>query len=433
MVSRIISHKLGCSSRTITNASRLPQSMGDALYRILLSVSFALILSGCSSHKIVPPGEIPQQSHVSVEDEQYGQEVFGELVDKYPLSTNDQLINRVEDVTRRLADAAGAGNNTWHVYVLIDDNFKNAAATRGNYIFVWTGLLKEFHNDDELAAILAHEMAHVLAGHTAATPQEAVSEILGSVAESVSGQIMTQHIGVAIGAELVGLLVRELANAMIVNPDSQLKELEADQIGLYLMADAKYDPSKAVEFWSRIQYDPNFSSSLPGFLSTHPAPTDRHQKLEALLPGAMERYHAALAGNTTMHSQSNKSSSSYPQPAFATPTPQPAGPDRQNPNHNYTSNNQPSPTPSPIPAPLGSASVAPSAADSSAPDKNDPSVWQVNAEMSFVYAEPSRSAEPLAELTPGTKVTLYRKANAGWWEISDPVHGYIQSSSITPP
>lgn len=374
---------------------------GPSTLRYLLVLGL-LSLAACSSHTPVQPGYIPQQTTVAAADELYGQEVFAALVDKYQISTNDAQINWVDRVTNELAQAAKAGHNPWHVYVLVDDNFKNAAATRGNYIFIWTGMLNDLKSDDELATILAHEMAHVLAGHTAKTAQEEIGNILGSVAEAVTGQVMMQQGGIAIGAELAGVLVRELFTAILVNPDSQAKEYEADQIGLFLMADAGFDPREAVSFWGRIKYDSRFNSGLPGFLSSHPHLDDRHKKLNEMLPEAVTRYEMKLSNDSfVVASNSPRAGQSYPPPDAQAQTP-PSRPDRSPP------------------------TTAPNISSTQS------TAWKVTEPNTAIHTDPSGRAPVVLELYAGQTLELGRRTGNGWWEVISPAAGYVIGSRVAP-
>ncbi|WKZ56215.1 MAG: M48 family metallopeptidase [Bdellovibrionota bacterium] len=192
----------------------------------------------------------------------------------------------------KLSDAAGAGNNPWHVYVFEDASVKNAAATRGNFIFIWSGMFDVAKSDDELATVLAHEIGHVLAGHTQPTPEEAVSEMLAEIAGGVTGQVVYSQGGYyGMAADLAAVLVREGLKAMIVNPESQRKELEADHIGMFLMADAGYAPESAIDFWERVQGNPEFGvADALGFFSSHPSSAERIAELRKLLPQAQARF-----------------------------------------------------------------------------------------------------------------------------------------------
>lgn len=267
------------------------------MLRRLLLYAIVILLSACGPMRTpVPPGVIPEQKPVQISDEQYGQQVLAGLADRYQLDRDDAHVNRVRAIADRLATAARADKNPWNVYVFDDPKFKNAAATRGNYIFVWNGILYSVQNDDELAGIIAHEMGHVLAGHTMPEPQEEVSRMVSGVLGSVAGGVVSAlGSGYGILGDLSEIIVRGAVDAVIVNPDQRSKELEADQIGFFLMADAGYDPEKAVEFWERVRNDPDFQGFPIQFLSTHPSSKDRLERLRTLLPQAKQRYEARSA------------------------------------------------------------------------------------------------------------------------------------------
>ncbi len=257
-----------------------------------LLFTFLLTLSACASQRpLLPPGEVPEQTEVASDDEQYGQAVLNQLMDRYELDTDDTRINRVRDIAQRLTETKNPNSNPWHIYVLKDPDFKNAAATRGNYIFVWTGILETVRDDDELATILAHEIGHVLAGHTLPDPSEEVSSMIAGIAGTATGQVLSAQGAVGILASLADSLVRSTMEAVLVNPDLKRKELEADQVGLFLMAEAGFDPERAVSFWERIKDDPDFGGFPIAFLSSHPSSEDRFLRLQQLLPEAEEVYH----------------------------------------------------------------------------------------------------------------------------------------------
>ncbi len=262
----------------------------------ILCIAASLIIIGCGpSRPPVPPGEIPPASLVSPTDEQYGQQVLSALMKEFPLERDDATINRVRDLVDRLTTAAGATKDPWHVYVLRADNVTNAAATRGNFVFVWTGMLRTARNDGELVAVLAHEIGHVLAMHTSPTPQEETASIMAQVTGEVTGRIVAVQGPYGPLGQLAGMLAQEALKAIIVNPESQRKEFEADQIGLFLMADAGFNPDDAISLWTTMANTEGAASGTMSFLSSHPASDERLEQLRALLPAARERYQTALS------------------------------------------------------------------------------------------------------------------------------------------
>lgn len=256
---------------------------------LLIAVLFCV---SCGPREVrLAPGEIPPAPYLSAQDENYGHEVLNQISQQYPIDYNSPELDRVTSIVDRITRAAHADKDPWHVYILKGDDFKNAAATRGNHVFVWTGILRVVQSDSELATILAHEIGHVLAGHTASDPSEEVGTILSGTAGQIVSQVMQSQGGAyALAADIAGEIVNQAIRVFAVNPDLQRKELEADQIGLFLMADAGYHPRDAVDFWARVKDDPDFSNGALAFLSTHPSSEDRLQRLELLLPEAESRY-----------------------------------------------------------------------------------------------------------------------------------------------
>lgn len=247
--------------------------------------------TGCAPRRAaLPVGEIPRWQSTSHDDQQYGQQVLRQLSRVFPHSRDPFVLSRVRGVVARLAQASGSAPNGWKVSVFADNRVKNAAATRGNYLFLWTGMLGAVQSDDELAAVIAHEMAHVLAQHVMPNPAEELSSAIASAGGAAASGILTSSGSVAVGAaQLGGALIEEGIRGLVINPESRRKEYEADQIGLFLMADAGYDPDAAVNFWERAARDPAFNGGSLEFLSTHPSSQNRSEYLRSLLPAARRR------------------------------------------------------------------------------------------------------------------------------------------------
>jgi Zn-dependent protease with chaperone function len=349
----------------------------------------------------VAPGEIPRGEYVSSEDEQYGQQVLAALTQRYPLSRDDDDINRVRDIINNLADAAGAGEAPWNVYVLRGDSIVNAAATRGNFVFVWTGMLRTVKNDGELAAVLAHEMGHVLANHTQPTPSEEASEIMASVGGNVARQVVAVQGPYGALSGIAGVLAQEAIKAFIVNPESQRKEHEADQIGLFLMADAGYDPHNAIGLWTTMSQQGS-GGELPTFLSSHPANDQRIVELESLLPSATERYRVARSLGPRPHKERP--------PQFEADTF--AIDDEQRQGTRSLTNRATSP-----------ASPSP---------ENSPTEWRALEDGVSIFSSPNTRSEKVHILSKNDPLTVgYR--TSGWYEVTAPARGYVLEAEIYPP
>ena len=250
----------------------------------------------------VPPGTIPPPRTPTQVEEQRGHQVLEQLTKKYELDYNHPRYQDVLDIVDSLTTSIGAANDPWHVFVFKDDKFKNAAATQGNHLFIWTAMIDATKDDNELAAVLGHEIGHVLARHTDPDPNESIRQALIEAAAMAAGIAVARTTGSStIGqnaGRMTAQLSKQLGQALAQYPYSRERELEADHIGLFMMAEAGYDPEASLRFWRRAVGDPSFSNGL-SFFSTHPPAGERMKKLRALMPQAIQRYRAGGSTNKT--------------------------------------------------------------------------------------------------------------------------------------
>jgi Zn-dependent protease with chaperone function len=361
--------------------------------RLLLTLTLFSFIACGSGRPPVAPGEIPLPTPVTAEEEHYGQQVLLELSQKYPISRNDTDILRCRGIVERLAKAAKADREPWHVYVLEGDDVENAAATRGHHVFVWTGMLKRTQTDGELATVLAHELGHVLAGHTQATPEEEAAEIMAEVSGQVVSAVL-QATEFGIFADLAGMLVASAIQAMVASPVSRGNESEADHIGLFLMADAKYDPNEAIAFWTRMATQSSVGVSL-SFLSSHPASEDRLKDLQAMMPEAILRYD--LARGVALPKRSSGPSTTSP-PSSSAPIP-----------------------------PAGSAAATTSPA--TPPPLPRRGLFRVTGESLLLRVEPSPNAATVGTLTKGDTVSA-EISPGPWTRVLSPIAGYGESTAL---
>jgi predicted Zn-dependent protease len=172
--------------------------------------------------------------------------------------------------------------------VVFKDPDVNAFALPGGRIGVYTGLLEVTENQQQLAAVIAHEVAHVLANHANERLSQALAvqgglSVIDSLAKnptSANHQLVMQALG--LGAKY-GILL----------PYSRTQESEADLIGLELMARAGFDPRQSVALWRNMMGVGG--NQPPQFLSTHPSHGSRIQELEANMGRVLQLYQAARA------------------------------------------------------------------------------------------------------------------------------------------
>lgn len=165
-------------------------------------------------------------------------------------------------------------------YNLVDDKTVNAWAMPGGKIVFYTGILPIAQTETGVAAIMGHEVAHALANHGQQRMSAGMLQQVGAVAGNIALKnerdraLFNQAYGV--GSQ-VGLML----------PFSRSHETESDQIGLYLMSIAGYNPDEAAELWKRMKANSG-GQAPPEFLSTHPSNDTRIANLTAWAPRAKE-------------------------------------------------------------------------------------------------------------------------------------------------
>ena len=247
-----------------------------------LVLGAGLALSGCAGD-----GGGTGLGFSMVSDEEVrtlGVKSWQQLRAKTPASTNAGYRAMLDRVSGRLLAAAGENPAAWEAVVFRGAS-ANAFALPGNKIGVFEGLFKYAETEAQLAAVVGHEIAHNQQKHA----EERVSSAMAT-------NIGVQIIGVALGAAGVGGastiagLLGAGAEYGIVLPFSRNQELEADRLGLFIMARAGYDPREAITLWQNMSKS---GSRSPEFLSTHPGPENRIAQLDRFMPEALAQYQPA--------------------------------------------------------------------------------------------------------------------------------------------
>ncbi len=260
--------------------------------RFFFLLTTIVFFVGCSTVPITGRKQlsfIPQNQLITSSADSYRQ-----LISESKLSGDAQKKQMVVDVGRRIASSAEEfmrengmekeiQNYHWEFKLIEDDKTVNAFCMPGGKIAVYTGILPVTRDEDGLAVVMGHEVAHALANHGGERMSQLLIVQMGatSLSAALSGQpeqtrqLLMQAFGLG-------------ANVGVLLPYSRSHELEADHIGLILMARAGYDPRTAIPFWQRMN---NLGGERPPeFLSTHPAPEKRIQDLQNELPEAMKYY-----------------------------------------------------------------------------------------------------------------------------------------------
>ena len=215
-------------------------------------------------------------------------QAFAQLKKTHPVSRNTVLAARVQSVGERLARVAiwDVPNADWEFVLFEVPNQINAFAMGGGKVGVFTGLFKIIQNDDQLASVLAHEIAHVAAKHV----NERLSQdmVVQGGGLLVGGLMSTTGTG-ALTANAV-LEAYGLSTGIGAVSFDRAKEKEADHIGIMYMARAGYNPEEAVRVIENLEAATAGRAGPPAFLSTHPSNPERILQLTDLLPKARAAY-----------------------------------------------------------------------------------------------------------------------------------------------
>ena len=215
---------------------------------------------------------------------------FSEMKSSTPASSSTKATQNVQCVADRIIAVLPDEyrNQAWEV-VLFNDEQVNAFALPGYKIGVYTGLLDVAQNQSQLAAVIGHEVGHVMArhGNERVSTQLATNQAL-AIGYQLSGEDSATKAaifqGLGIGAQ-VGIIL----------PFSRIHESEADVIGLDLMAKAGFNPEESIKLWQNMAK--NASSTTPEFLSTHPSHDTRMKDLNAAMATPKQVYASLKSAN----------------------------------------------------------------------------------------------------------------------------------------
>lgn len=263
----------------------------------LCALSAGLLLAGCQSVNTTSGGAVGVErkqymfSMLSSQevDQMYAQsyqKTVGEASSKGVLDKTSTEARRVQAIADRLIAQAptfrpDAAQWKWEVNLIKSDEL-NANCGPGGKIIFYTGLIDKLQlTDDEIAAIMGHEIAHALREHG----REAMSKAYGiEMAKQGAGALL------GLGQDTMAL-ADTVANYGMTLPNSRANENEADLIGLELAARAGYNPNAAITLWNKMSKVSE--GAPPEFMSTHPNSSSRIASLQAAIPKVMPLYNSA--------------------------------------------------------------------------------------------------------------------------------------------
>ena len=247
------------------------------LFVMALLASCCTLLDSCRTVPITGRSQFIMSS--STQENTLGLQAFTQEAQKYGRSANATYNTALSSCATALIKETGEQGYDWQ-FMVLDSKEQNAFCAPGGKIGVYSGIMDLMNNEAELAFVVAHEIAHAIARHY--------------------GERSAWNSVVSVGGKIVSSMTDSSAESLynaatklgITLPFSRSNEYEADEIGMILMARAGYNPSAAIEFWSRFVGDSQ-TSLLSGLMSTHPRDDERISAMKNILPQAQAEYEKA--------------------------------------------------------------------------------------------------------------------------------------------
>ena len=256
--------------------------------RALSLVLTVMLHAGCTTDIVPATGEKRFLGYTWQEEAAIGKQSSQQIAALFGLYRDPQLERYVTEVGNRVLatshlrrpGTAEEFRNTPVSFTILDSPIINAMALPGGYIYVTRGMLAYLNNEDQLATVLAHEIGHVAARHAA---RQAWQQQIGQ------GLLLG---GALLGQGVLGLPAGDLLNLggmaaeLLFLRYSRDDELEADQLSVDYSSRAAYDPREAIRFFQTLnRIQEKEGQGMPNFLSTHPNPGDRIQRIRDLIAG----------------------------------------------------------------------------------------------------------------------------------------------------
>ena len=243
------------------------------LRNLTLSTLALMIVAGCTQK--TPYTNRSQMIFVSSKEElDLGEKSYKESLAQSKVITGTKDANRIKNIGLKISKVAARDDYQWE-FNLVENDAINAFCLPGGKVVVYTGILKVAKNDDQLATVISHEIAHALARHgaermSASMVQQGI-QVVGNIALSTSSpqyqNLFNQTYG--IGSQ-VGVML----------PYGRMQESEADEIGIYLMVKAGYNVNEALKFWENMSKGKDEGSD---FFSTHPSSSSRIDDIQRVI------------------------------------------------------------------------------------------------------------------------------------------------------
>ncbi|QKF81617.1 M48 family metallopeptidase [Halarcobacter ebronensis] len=243
------------------------------MYKKVILIIITIFFIGCNSKAPVTNRDqlilISQTNELAL-----GEQSYKEVLKNSEVINNTVDAKRVKEIGRKIANIVDRTDYKWE-FNLVKNEEKNAFCLPGGKVVVYTGILKVAKNDDQLATVISHEIAHALARHGAERMTTGLIsqgvQLLGNIILSTQASHVQSTFNVAYGLG---------SQYGVVLPYSRMQENEADEIGIHLMFQAGFNIYESLNFWENMSKDSNQSNE---FFSTHPSSQTRIENIKRII------------------------------------------------------------------------------------------------------------------------------------------------------
>lgn len=226
-------------------------------------LSTTLVFVFAMSLALVAPAHGGMFDMDEVKETDLGEDVAKAIIRAYGITNDQAEMDRLLGVTRELVKVSGRPHLEYHFYIL-DTDLVNAFALPGGYIFVTRGLMDEIENDDELAAVIGHELVHVAMRHSVQMYKRGMKNMLMNL------------LVLALTREPAAVMASEMIQQGRMEMWGRQAEIDADTYGTEYVVKAGYDPSAMMQFFEKMhRLELRSAPMYEGYFDVHPPTEDR--------------------------------------------------------------------------------------------------------------------------------------------------------------
>jgi predicted Zn-dependent protease len=247
----------------------------------LLSVSF--FLSACGTLGTYNPAT-GRKEFIAIstsEEVAMGQKIHQDIIQQFALSKDQSQIDRIRRIGEKLSLVSDRQDYAYRFYVVEKDDI-NAFTTPGGNIYFFTGLLKKLKTDDQIAAVLAHEIGHCAARHT-------IKKFQAAMSANLLGSILLRSIDAGAAQQITQLSTSAVLN-LVFSAYGRKDEYEADRLGIKYMYLAGYNLQGVIETLDVLEKESEDKKGPPLILRTHPFVSDRIQQAQQEIEAVKKQF-----------------------------------------------------------------------------------------------------------------------------------------------